>query len=66
MGRLNWARRSELGSVVSASVVAMDGLWYTAIQTQQINRQARTEWKLAKPGQITGRYTATVKNFGDK
>ncbi|MFG3255268.1 pentapeptide repeat-containing protein [Streptomyces sp. NPDC048172] len=49
-----------------ASLVAVGGLWYTAIQTQQSNQQARAERSLSKEGQITDRYTAAVENLGDK
>ena len=52
--------------MVVASLVAVGGLWYTAIQTQQSNQQAREERKLSKEGQITDRYTAAVENLGDK
>ncbi|MDJ1132018.1 pentapeptide repeat-containing protein [Streptomyces iconiensis] len=63
---MDWARRIELGSVVLASLVAVGGLWYTAIQTQQANQQSRAERMLAKEAQITDRYTAAVENLGDK
>lgn len=66
------ARRIELVSVLVASVVAVAGLWYSNVQTQQTNEQmrqaniqAQQERTLAREGQITDRYTAAVVNLGD-
>jgi uncharacterized protein YjbI with pentapeptide repeats len=61
---LDWARRIELISVLVASLVAVAGLWYSNVQTQQANSQARADRNLAKEGQITDRYTAAVENLG--
>ncbi|MFE7570625.1 pentapeptide repeat-containing protein [Streptomyces sp. NPDC057539] len=73
---MDWARRIELGTVAAA--VAVAGLWYSNVQTQQTNEQmrqaneqarqasaqAREDRPLAKEGQITDRYTAAVENLG--
>ncbi|MET8831592.1 pentapeptide repeat-containing protein [Streptomyces sp. NPDC004610] len=55
-----------------ASLVAVAGLWYSNVQTQQANEQAqqanaqaREDRELAKEGQITDRYTAAVGNLGE-
>ncbi|MFD4754274.1 pentapeptide repeat-containing protein [Streptomyces sp. NPDC058426] len=77
-GRLDWARRVELGTVVVAAVVAAGGLWYTNVQAQQTNEQlqqaneqalkadaqAKADLSLATEGQVTERYTAAVENLG--
>ncbi|MFG1983441.1 pentapeptide repeat-containing protein [Streptomyces albidoflavus] len=77
-GRLDWARRVELGTVVVAAVVAVGGLWYTNVQAQQANEQmrqaneqalkadaqAKADLSLATEGQVTERYTAAVENLG--
>ncbi|WP_329036362.1 pentapeptide repeat-containing protein [Streptomyces sp. NBC_01725] len=59
-------------SVLVASLVAVAGLWYSGVQTQQANDharqasdQARQERALTKEGQITDRYTAAVSNLGE-
>ncbi|EFL37152.1 pentapeptide repeat-containing protein [Streptomyces viridochromogenes DSM 40736] len=44
--------------------MAVAGLWYSNVQTQQANDQARQERALTKEGQITDRYTAAVSNLG--
>ncbi len=77
-GRLDWARRVELGTVVVAAVVAVGGLWYTNVQAQQANEQmrqaneqalkadaqAKADLSLATEDQVTERYTAAVENLG--
>ena len=53
-------------------VAAVGGLWFSGVQTQQANEQARhadaqarDDRELAKEGQITDRYTAAVGNLGE-
>ncbi len=65
-GGLDWARRIELVSILIASLVAVAGLWYSSVQTQQANDQARQERALTKEGQITDRFNAAVGNLGDE
>ncbi|MFD8625230.1 pentapeptide repeat-containing protein [Streptomyces hygroscopicus] len=53
-------------SILIASLVAVAGLWYSSVQTQQANDQARQERALTKEGQITDRFNAAVGNLGDE
>lgn len=62
---MDWARRIELITVVVAAVVAVAGLWYSNVQTRQVNEQGRDDRALAKEEQITDRYTAAVGNLGE-
>ncbi|MFC9856320.1 MULTISPECIES: pentapeptide repeat-containing protein [unclassified Streptomyces] len=57
-GALDWARRIELFTVVVASFVAVLGLWFSSVQSQD-------DRALAKEGQITDRYTAAVGNLAE-
>ncbi|MFE2267143.1 pentapeptide repeat-containing protein [Streptomyces griseosporeus] len=52
-------------SVLVASAVAVATVWYSNVQAQQANDQARQERALTKEGQITDRYTAAVSNLGE-
>ncbi|WP_242539384.1 hypothetical protein [Streptomyces albidoflavus] len=65
-GRLDWARRVELGTVVVAAVVAVGGLWYTNVQANEQMRQAneqalkadaqaKADLSLTTEGQVTER-----------
>jgi hypothetical protein len=52
-------------SVLITSLVALAGLWYSSVQTQQVNEEAQQDRALAKEGQVTDRYTAAVNNLGN-
>ncbi|MFD8046512.1 pentapeptide repeat-containing protein [Streptomyces sp. Tu102] len=61
---MDWARRTELASVLLTSLAAVAALWYSNVQTEQATEQARQDRALTKDAQVTDRYTAAVTNLG--